>query len=314
MKTYKYAILAHALLVAYVLIIGIMQIFKWQYPKTGLILTVIVLFVFCVGMVVPFFVKKFSVKSIGFYLIHLSIILFLSGMFTYFCSGKIYNVYSTKSVINSELFEYDFNSDGSVKIDEHGNYVYKKRQSVPFSYVLKDMSVEYYSSKAYILKQTEINGRYSYETIKEDIYPSNGYYDFGGYGEIDCDDVDGKIEKSIGFLDVTLKSADSKTKIIARFMYPQVKKYNGKLVFSKNGNLTEKSIKVNYPVNYCGWKIMLVSFNEESNIAVLKFKYNKGEYLTSVGLVLTILSTFYVCLIQPVIKKQKGVKTDANIR
>ena len=290
MKTYKYAILAHVLLVAYVLIIGIMQIFKWQYPKTGLILTVIVLFVFCVGMVVPFFVRKFSVKSIGFYLIHLS--------------------------ENINGFSVFINSDGSVKVDGNGNYVYKKRQSVPFSYVLKDMSVEYYSSKAYILKQTEKNGRYSYETIKDDVYPSNGYYDFGGYGEIDCDDVDGKIEKSIGFLDVTLKSVDSKTKIIARFMYPQVKKYKGELVFSKNGKSTEKSIKVNYPVNYCGWKIMLVSFNEESNIAVLKFKYNKGEYLTSVGLVLTILSTFYVCLIQPIIKnkKVKGVKPNADIR
>lgn len=290
-----YTTLVFVGVIAYLLILGLMQVFGWTYPKKGLIISWVALGVFCIAIVFSFIKHKYTYKKIGTYAMHLSMIFVLMGMFIYYVGGTSYKVYVKLSTPSDMVFydkvgEYSF-KNGIAEQDKYGNYIYARSENVNFTFALTDFKIEYHDAECRLVRLDSNDN--IVEVIQDEIYPINNYYDLGKYGKL-------AITPQVVTVPIFKNTSDAKVKAM---LVPQaVKKYTATMFIQENGKETYKTIMVNKPIRYDKWKIMLMSYDTTSKYAVFDFKYNPGEYLTDAGFIVLMISTFYVCLIQPNIK------------
>lgn len=288
MKYIKNAMYIFIVLIAVTTIFACLQVFlKWKWPKenisiAGIIMTIMLL-VFAVITVLGMVGQKFNAKKIGFYLLHIGMVVFLVGSLVYSIFGEYANV--SVPVSSSATFSSIEKENGD-KIDlgfEFGvtNFKVEKHDPVYDIYQIK-------GDKTKILRQ--------------DIgVNSQGYFDFGKYGKIHADEL-----MSGGQMQETINLASN----IKAFVRMPVKHYEGTVKFYKKNDYTGKAkkIEVNYPLRYKGWKIYLMSYNQSTNMVSLAFKFDPGEFLSTTAILLMCIGAVHCCIIYQLINRSKFEK------
>ncbi len=215
---------------------------------------VIVLLVLGIAIAVSLIVfnPRRNFYSIGFYVLHLGIVLFLIGSFVYTVSG-------------SEIYVSPPNK----------------------------------SSFTDVIRYQMVQNGYTAEEVEE--FASKFYNEVGSTKE------DGTTEiKSLGF---NFRVADFKTEYYEDGK--SVKYYEATLEFLENGETVEKSLSVNHPLYYGGWKIYLMDVGVNQPFGYqevrLLFKKDPTEFLSTGGILLILAGTFMMCLIRP---RDKAVEND----
>lgn len=182
-----------------------------------------------------------NVYSIGFYVLHIGIVLFLAGSFVYTVSGTATNaappsVSSITPTVEYRMLQSGLSADRIAGMKGYYNQVNKTDGSevidLGFNFRVIDMKTEYYE--------------------------------------------DGQ----------------------------NVKHYEATVEFlNSDGSVDQVSLTVNHPIYRNGWKIYLMSVNVnpvyEYQEVYLLLKKDPTEFLTTAGILLTILGTFMMCFIRP---------------
>ena len=115
----------------------------------------------------------------------------------------------------------------------------------------------------------------------------------------DADDDKNDLDEKYVDLGFALGFSDFK---VEKYEDGSDKFYDAKLIIVKRGveNPESKSLRVNHPVRAEGWKIYLMNYEEADTgkIVYILLKYNPGEYITLLGIWMTIIGGFIMCLLR----------------
>jgi ResB-like family. len=263
----------------------------------------ILIAIFAVGTIITIITLlaiKPSVRKIGFYIIHVGIVLILIGSFTYYLFG-------VKVKLNAYENENGSTAQNHAKIIEtsplRGDDFRANFDNI--SVGVKDITCRYYDPEYVLLKITDPTSVVG-EVLKDEIYPDKGgTYDFGEYGKFNKKEL--VSENGI----YALQQFDGG--VVAKPMLSQ----GGKSVLEyvevsavlqdrKTGDNITKKFTINNPVNFSGWKIILMAADEDSGAVQFFVKYDPGEYITLTGMWLTIIGAFACAFLTFKTKKAEG--------
>lgn len=278
MKFLKPTMLIFSVLIMVIIVIAIMQVFAgWVYPKDGLIIMTACLIVFCLTVILSLFGQKFNARKLGFYILHIGLVLFITGNLVYNYSGSYVQVATTIS--SNTTFSRIQEADGSIL-------------ELGFEIGISEFLIEYYQPvyDIYSIEPTKL--------IKSDIeMDKDGNYDFGTYGVYNIN----LLETNDGVKDMFLL-ADN----VAAVVRMPVSYYEGTVqVFNEGENQQTKSIAVNKPLRVGKWKIYLMGYIEETQQVILVFKQDSGEILSDISIYLIMIGAIHCCLIAPATNKKK---------
>lgn len=241
-------------------------------------LLIAIMFAFCAVSTVCLLQGKFSIKRIGFYLLHTGLIIMLAGGLIYFINGiKINGAYPVNRYALSSQAVHSMEKSNRIKGEEYiANFN-------SFDLGVSDFKVEYYEP-VYDIYQTDENGNIL-ERLKTDIeINGEGYYDFGEYGLKKAEDG-GNIQLDGNIYAVSRTS---------------VKSYLGTLNIRnyKTGEKYTEEISINHPIRVNGWKIYLMAYSAEQNSATFTFKYDPAEYVILTGIWAVIIGSFLMSFVR----------------
>ena len=272
------------------------------------VMIVLVILGIALAVSVVAFNPRKNFYSLGFYILHIGIILFFIGSFVYTVSGEsVYiNVVNGNSVTNT--IQYQMERDGYTKDDilnlkdgfsrkisaseEGGEPI-----DLGFFFRISDFKTEYYDP---VYSYTDESG-VSVTIAKEDVLT----------------DSEGKKYCLVG--------KDGEEKRYEVVETSGVKHYEATLVFSDSGMLSDlstESLTVNHPIYRGDWKIYLMASTVDYSflatdpnflvslygtpnraygveIVQLMVKKDPTEFVSVAGILLIILGTFMMCLIRP---------------
>lgn len=284
MKYLKPTMIIFAILILIAFGLGIAQtVFGWEYSSEFSVVNYItcgLLGVFCITVVIGLFGQKFNVNKIGFYLLHIGFIVFLSGTLLFRITGvtSYVNVPTDSSVIFNEL---PVGENESIEVD--------------FGYALDEFEISYYEPTYTVYVNNGNKIKILYENIEYD--KENTLYDFKDYGTFSFD----LYNNGVGGLPETIPLADG---VLARLNL-DVKQYTATMTFLIDGNYNDRELSVNHPIYVKGYKIYLMDYNTATEQATILFKKDIGEPLSVAGIILIIFGTFYHTLIYPILKENK---------
>lgn len=208
---------------------------------------IVVLFIFAIALVIS--VVAFNPNkrwySVGFYVLHIGIVLFLLGSFIYTVSGVKTNVQPPVADSITPTIEFQ-------------------------------------------MKQ-----RFGY--TDEEIAKAKGFYNQIPYTNEEGDPA----YLDLGF---NFRVASFRTEYYDKEQ-TSVKHYEATLEFWENGKEETELLTVNHPVRRGGWKIYLmnVGVNELYGYTEVQllFKKDPTEFMSTSGIVLTVLGTFMMCFLRP---------------
>lgn len=194
-------------------------------------LLIAIMAVFCIIQTVCLLVRKFSIKRIGFYLLHTGLIVMLIGGLIYYINGiKINGFYPVNSYAMSSQAVHSMEKSNKIKGEE---YIADFNS---FSLGVSDFFVEYYEP-VYDLYEVDGNGNLL-NRIKTDIeINSDGYYDFGEYGLIEAEGEEISLENNI--------YAVSRTSVKSYLGTVHIRNY-------KTGEKYTEEISINHPIRVNG--------------------------------------------------------------
>lgn len=221
---------------------------------------IIVLFVLAASLVVSIvaFNPRKGFYSIGFYVLHIGIVLFLVGSFIYTVSGQKSTVSPPSISSFTPAIEYRM-----------------KQMGITDAQII-DMKTRYYNQ---IGKTAE-----------------------DGSTEV--------VDLGFNFRIVDFKTEYYDTEQTA------VKHYEATVGFLKSDGTEERvSLTVNHPIYRNGWKIYLMNVAENDPFGFtevqLVVKKDPTEFLSTAGIILTVLGTFMMCFLRPseaMLKKKQDAK------
>ncbi len=235
-------------------------------------LLIAIMFAICAVLTVCLVQGKFSIKRIGFYLLHTGLIIMLAGGLIYFINGiKINGVYPVNRYALSSQAVHAMEKSNRIKGEE---YIADFNS---FDLGVSDLKVEYYEP-VYDIYRIGENGNFS-ERLRTDIeINGEGYYDFGEYG----------LKKAENGENIQL---DGNVYAVSR---TSVKSYLGTLNIRnhKTGEKYTEEISINHPLRVNGWKIYLMAYSAEQNSVTFTFKYDPAEYIILTGIWAVIIGSF----------------------
>jgi len=265
--------------------------------KNNIILWILIaVFAVCAGVtVVALLAAKPSVRKIGFYIMHVGMVLILIGSLTYYLFGvKIHlTAYENTDASSAQNLASIIETAPAREEKFRANFD-------NISVGVKSITCRYYDPE-YVIYKVNID-----TPFKEDIYPDkDGVYDFGEYGKFNKKDlvIEGGVYVQQQFEDGAIA-------------YPKVAQ-NGKgtlehvevtavLQDRKTGEIVEKEFTINNPVNFSGWKVILMDAHEDVGDVQFFMKYDPGEYITLAGMWLTIIGSFACAFLTFKPKKGEG--------
>lgn len=292
MKFIKTLMIAFAVILLPFMFLATAQLFGWSWPLEFVganVVMAILLAIFAVLLVIAAFGQKFRVKRLGSYLLHFGFIMFLAGSLIYLIFGQSLTV--AVPVDNTKAYSYLEDADGEVV-------------ELGFGFGLDEFKIKYYDPVYDVYEMNEDNPRAIMTDIQvQQSLQGDWYYDFEEYGAITLDEL---LEGgTIDTIKETVVLADG---IVASVRLP-VKEYIASITFIEdNGAMTTKDLVVNKTLYKNGFKIYLMGYNEMDSRVTLMFKQDPGEVLSTAGLVVVMLGTFYQCIIYPLIEKREKEK------
>lgn len=297
MKFMKPLMIAFAVIILPFMVLSTMQLFGWSWPlefSGANIVMAVLLSIFVVLLIISAFGQRFRIKKLGTYLLHFGFIMFLVGSFLYLTTGLSLTV--AVPVDNTKA--YSFLEDSQGEVVELG-----------FSFGLDEFKITYYDP---VYDVYEMGGDEP-KTIMTDIQieKSNSgewYYDFEDYGTINLDDL--LSGEKIDTIQESVILADG----IVAFVRLPVKEYEASITFiDDKGGENTKELLVNHPLYKNGFKIYLMGYDEMTSRVTLMFKKDVGEPLSTAGLVVVMVGTFFQCIIYPFIeRREKGKLLSAS--
>lgn len=276
MKVLKPTMIIFCFMIGIMSIIGMVQVFAgWQFPQKWddigsvmvLGLVTVIMVAFCVITMVSMLSFKFSIKKLGFYAVHLGLILFLIGSGIFMVSGSK-NLVSVP--INGSYASAIPTQDGSVKLD--------------FSFKLASFKIKYYPPVYAIFEKGNNT------PIKTELMADNdGYCDFGKWGKKKVVTSGNVIIENINLDENTVAVAGSK----------QVEKYTGVINYKKNGKVKNLTIQINKTVRMGKYKVFLMDSLPSQEAVRLLFKVDYGEPFSVIGILLTMLGSVYLVFFEP---------------
>ena len=249
---------------------------------------IVLLGIFVIAQVICLFVFPFNIKKIGFYLLHIGLVAVLVGSMIYYMAGiKIQGAYPVNEQGSSASAYHQLVKANPTKGE---NYV---ANFSSFRFGVTDFAVEYYEPVYDIYRVNEEG--VAEEQLATDIeINSEGIYDFGEYGQKTVEDL---VDDAGEYQVVNLTEDGS----IVGNPRSSVKSYLGDVTIVNNETQEsrEDTISVNHPLRVNGWKIYLMSYDETQNAAAFIFKYDPGEYIVTVGMVMIIVGSFIACFVRP---------------
>ena len=283
-----------------------------DFQNPFVVWTIIVLFfIFCAITIFGIVIMKFNIKKIGFYMFHAGFVLLLAGSLLYHFTGiKRLETY-TIGVADAYRAQLDsvLKSSAFQEEDFFANFD-------SFEVVVNDFKIEKYDV---VYNVSKVKYNYLYDAdhdhdaeddhshdpeleieqrLLSDIENVNGYYDFKEYGKKSQQELIQNNEAVSMFL-------DSDNTVIAHPQKQMDKYYEAELLIYPEGKdvITEK-LAVNHTRRINGWKIYLMSYapagSENPETITMLFKYDPGEYITLVGIWLTMIGAFAICFKKPI--------------
>lgn len=264
------------------------QLFGWEWPiefEGANVIMAVILAIFSILIVIAAFGQKFRIKRLGSYLLHFGFLLFLLGSLIFTATGQSLTV--AVPVDNTKAYSYLEDTDGNMV-------------ELGFAFGVDKFQIKYYDPVYDVYRMTE-DEPIAIMTDVQIQQASNGdwYYDFEDYGAIGLDDL---LEgDAIDSIKDSVVLADG---IVALVRLP-VKEYIASVTFIEDNAVMEtKELTVNSPLYRNGYKIYLMGYNEMTKRVTLMFKIDKGEVLSTAGLVIVMLGTLYQCIIYPIIERK----------
>lgn len=219
-------------------------------------------------------------KNGAFHLTHLGIIVIIIG-------SLIYSMYG-------------INADFYMPIGSEPEYAIPKTETdyikLDFGIKVKDFEVQKFDPDYLLVKpkETPDSEEMPYERLGN-FHAGKDGLDLGTFGSIPAEKLikDGKWLNRI-FLDNGL----------VLVMNPMTDKhYRADLeIYEKNGNVLQRSLRINHPVGYSGWRFYLISYDDENNKYIqLHARKDPARGLILAGIWMLILGIAWICLIR---KKQ----------
>lgn len=270
MKIYRYSMILIMVIAAVVAVLTTIQLLFDQQNLYGNIM-VVLLACYCIFQVICLFTRKFTFKNIGFFLVHLGIVLFLAGAFIF----KIAGINITYRTVPIENVTYP------TIVNEKNEFV-----DLGFQIGFTDFRLTKYDP-VYDLYEKGASGKW--EKKVDDVAPDEeGMLDFSRYGKLNRNVFDGLPEGETQY--------QWKDNIIVHLRQPD-KYYEVDLIVSDadGGNMKNHILAVNKPFRRNGWIVYLMSYSPDLKSISVLFKYDPAEYLSLAGIWIIIVGTFIMC-------------------
>ena len=296
----KIGIISSAAAAVLVAVFAVRQVFfdtaTADFKNSVVLWILIAVFAVCAGVtIVALLVAKPNVRKIGFYVMHIGMVLILIGSLTYYLFGvKIHLTAYENTDASSARNLASIIETAPVRGDD---YIANFNN---ISVGVKSITCRYYDPEYAIYELGNDT------PVKDEIYPDkDGVYDFGKYGKFNKRDL---IAEDGRYVQQQFENG--------AIAYPMVSE-SGKgtlehvevvavLQDRKTGESVEKEFTINNPVNFSGWKVILMDAHEDEGDVQFFMKYDPGEYITLAGMWLTIIGSFACAFLTFKPKKARG--------
>lgn len=267
MKYLKPTMVVFGVTICMIILIGLMQAFGWLYDGFGMWFTSIAMGITAIAVIVSFFGQKFNWRKIGFYVLHMGLILFLLGQLIYATTGQ--SIQANYSVHANNWY-------GQITVDG-------ENQPLDFTFQIKEMKVEYYDPIYDVYRMSDSKLMMSDVDVGQ-----GGICDFGKYGRVSVVGSDGNLQDQVKL------SGD-----FAAVKRQPVKHYEGTILYNKPGKNTKTlNIEVNKTLRMGKYKVFLMAYNANTRQVTLLFKNDYGEPFSIIGILMLIVGTIYTCLLE----------------
>jgi len=221
--------------------------------------------------------RKFSAKQIGFYLVHLGVVVILSGAMVGYIAGK-------KGMVQLQLFR-PVAASGLMG-----------EEPVPFGFEVaaKDFEVEFYPPVYHLyhqlLPEQVTSGQMPFEKAAE--------YDTAGKDFIEIDGI-GRLAVSNLWNEAAGEWTPRRRLEAGSFLHraSQIPShYVVTLQIVDGEQHVELPISINHPAGYKGWRFYLMSYDQVNrSYVVLSARSDPGRNAVIAGIWIVIIGTFILC-------------------
>lgn len=266
-------------------------------------LMVVTLGIFAILMIVCILLEKFHIRKLGFYLLHIGLVLILAGCFAYFINGQSYQL--TFMQDPGKYYQVTATNEAKEKLD------------LGMDIQIMDTTVEYYSP-TYTVYEIDTETR-KMTALESDLEIQDGSLDLGPYGGTNMNEAE--LNASLA-TDPTTGSTyyyiNEETVLIQtitpKYYEVDLSLYSVDKVQYYGTESEPHSLTVNHPLRCGDWKVYLmgVSAQGDTSYVTLTFKKDPGEFLTIAGIVLLVAGTFIACFMRTG-KPKADTKTETKV-
>lgn len=285
-----YSMIILSILTVVVLILSCIHMFADPQFDMSSWVMVVTLGIFAILMIVCILLEKFHVRKMGFYLLHIGLVLVLIGCFAYFINGHNYQV----------TFQQDPNNYYMVTTpDENGEPV-----DLGMDIKIMDATVEYYSPTYTVYQIDTQTGEMT--TVESDLEVQDGYLDLGPYGGTSMSEAELNASLATDPATGAVYYYITENTAVIRTLTP--KHYEAKLSLCDvkeerfyGTDADPYSLTVNHPLRCGDWKVYLMGISSagDTDYVTLTFKKDPGEWVTVTGIVLLIAGAFLCSFLRP---------------
>ncbi len=276
-RVMKISVISMAAVVVAMVVLGIRQVFFHidsdfdSAVVTGVLVALLGIFV--AVQLVCLFLQPFTLKKIGFFALHIGLVAMLIGFLLYFLVGiKVAEGYAVTEYGSSDRLFSTVMKANHIKGEAY------TADLESFGVGITKATVEYYDPVYDVFGADK-------ERLMSDVEPVSGVYDFGEYGQLSQA--------------ATLKEGQPQAVELSDGIYaaPRVtpKHYQADVVVynAETDTNSEEVLTVNHPLRVNGWKVYLMSCEE--NYVQLVFKKDPGEAIVIIGMCLTMIGAVIAC-------------------
>jgi hypothetical protein len=219
--------------------------------------------------------RKFSLKQVGFYLVHLGIVVILVGAFIGYVSGK-------KGMLQLSLMPQQAESRLMMKNGEPVDF--------GFEVAAENFQVKFYPPIYHLYRQIPpeqmVPGQMPFEKVSE--------FEPAGQTVLMLDDF-GSFDVSNLWNEARQEWIQRRTVDAGVFLHraSQTPSYFGVTLLVEGEKIP---ISINHPAGYKGWRFYLMSYDQVNQRFVqLSARHDPGRNAVIVGIWLTLIGTFVLC-------------------
>lgn len=221
--------------------------------------------------------RKFSLKQVGFYLVHLGVVAILAGAFIGYLSGK-------KGMLQLQLFR-PVAASGLMD---------KPEVEFGFDVAAKDFEVEFYPPVYHLYHQVPEDqvpaGQMPFEKIDEFSTAGNTEWNIDGFGPFQVSNLWSKVSQEW----TRQRRLDDGVFLYRASQTPS--HYGVMLQISDGDQDVELPISINHPAGYNGWRFYLMSYDQQNrSYVILSARHDPGRNAVVAGIWIVMAGMFVLC-------------------